>query len=154
MATANLDIDAPRTCAHRPCSYLVDPAAQQNAIYCSRRCKENARRSRKRREQSSIRVRDITPRICCKCGAAIPDERGNRAIYCSLACRHIAKTQRHRSPKPSVAELIEQVTALRSDITKMATLVVDTAAKAGQSLPPDIRDWILTYLPDNTSTPS
>jgi len=148
MAAGLSEAEHARVCAHRPCSNLVDPQANPNAIYCSRRCKENARRSRQRREQPRVTVAPLTPRQCQHCQATIPEERGNRAIYCSLSCRHDASVKRRRNPPPNVADLTCQLETLQADIIIMAKLVLDMATNSDQPIPPEVRDWITTYLPE------
>lgn len=79
----SLDEVAPRpesqTCEH--CGQTFDPKRRRyGAMYCSKRCNDNARTARKRA------TRGMRAEVCAQCGIALPVDRRSDTRFCSTRC--------------------------------------------------------------------
>ncbi len=77
------------------CDNELSPRARRDAVFCSRRCRQAAFRSRCRHDDvttSSVRTR----RACKWCDQALPKNCEPNTVYCSARCRQAAYRSRRR----------------------------------------------------------
>lgn len=75
--------DTPRSCAQ--CGVSYRPGNRRPSIYCSRPCKDRARRDQE------ILDRELAKpigRICMHCGVVLPQRMRADALFCSQACNY------------------------------------------------------------------
>lgn len=76
----------PRTCEHCGCTYKPTQL-KAAASYCSRDCKENARREREAAERLAAKPTD---RECLHCGSVLAQSTRSDAVFCSAQCNNDA----------------------------------------------------------------
>lgn len=77
--------DAPRNCAQCGASYR--PGARRPSMYCSGKCKDDARNAATRAARLAAKA---TPRHCMQCGDELPPQKRSDAIFCSAECNSAA----------------------------------------------------------------
>jgi hypothetical protein len=92
----------------RECQAIIT-TKRSDAIWCSRKCRERARR----RQARMARVRrswegddDWVYMICLGCGSLLPIERRANVRYCSHACRQRAYRRRQKGDESSPRRLV------------------------------------------------
>ena len=91
------DDGSPRACAH--CSETYTPKFRKRSIYCSRDCKDQARKARMKRERLADKA--TLERFCALCEQPIPATRRADSAYCSDLCSqrsHGGLRSRYRKP--------------------------------------------------------
>lgn len=76
------DDGLPRPCAH--CGETYTPKIRRRSVYCSRTCKDLARKARDKRDR--LAAKSELSRFCALCEQPIPATRRTDSAYCSDLC--------------------------------------------------------------------